>query len=173
MVWQAHPVLHTAFVALQPISRDLGPTRFIPHTHTDQEAHAAHVAHGDATILRSGSQGGSPMPSQVGLLDTGDVALYDARLFHCGSANTHGTAAARDNAAGGGGSAPEDGYRVLFYLTTRHAARLADATVHDPARSLLSHLDGGYTLGMLRDGCFEADEARQMLRSMQKLMSTT
>ena len=35
------PVLLTAFLALQDIDEDMGPTTFLPGTHADAEAHAA------------------------------------------------------------------------------------------------------------------------------------
>jgi len=108
------PLLLTAFVALQPVTRAMGPTRFLPRTHVDAAAHAALAARGDATGLlcaaargSGGDDGGgggddggggggdapaggaaaAPAPSRVGLLDTGDATLYDGRLLHCGGAN--------------------------------------------------------------------------------------
>jgi hypothetical protein len=94
--WTPYPLLLTAFVALQPVSRDMGPTRFLPGTHTTA-APAAVVATGDATGLGAKS----PPHSCVGLLDTGDAALYDGRMLHCGGANR------------------SDKRRILFYLTFR------------------------------------------------------
>ena len=110
--WTARPLLLTAFVALQPVSREMGPTRFLPRTHADP-AHAKIVARGDATGLGGGGSGGRgeggkrapaagrPPPSWVGLLETGDAAFYDGRLLHCGGANR------------------SDRPRALFYLTFR------------------------------------------------------
>ena len=49
VVWRPKPSLHTAFVALQPIDRALGSTRFLPNTHENGDLHSAHVA--TATLL--------------------------------------------------------------------------------------------------------------------------
>ena len=137
------PLLHTAFVALQPVSRELGPTRWLPHTHSDSDTHAAVNAHGDATILRA-TDGISPPVSVVGLLDTGDASLYDGRILHCGGANT-AQAAAEEHA-----DDDDDALRVLFYVTFRHA-RAPDADSNPAARSILARYDGRVTLGMLRE----------------------
>ena len=59
------------------------------------------TADGDATGLATAS--GTPPPSCVALLQTGDAALYDGRLLHCGGANR------------------SDALRILFYLTLRAA----------------------------------------------------
>ena len=146
-------LLHTAFVALQPVSRELGPTRFLPFTHVDTAAHVRLEATGDVTGLL---EDGSPPRSFVALLDTGDAAVYDGLLLHCGGANTADAADCCDGVAGGSGVASDtgdangDGLRVLFYFTFRHASRLAEAAVHDPGRSLLPEHSGRITIGMLR-----------------------
>lgn len=98
--WTERPLLVTSFVALQDVTREMGPTRFVRGTHTDP-AHAAALADGDATGLATAS--GTPPPSCVALLQTGDAALYDGRLLHCGGANR------------------SDALRILFYLTLRAA----------------------------------------------------
>jgi len=94
-MWSPEPLLLTAFVALQPVTREMGPTRFLPRTHA-KPGPAAVVATTDATRLveadgmASNKKGGSsaaPPASWVGLLDAGDAALYDGRLLHCGGAN--------------------------------------------------------------------------------------
>ena len=98
VMWEPQPVLLTAFVALQPVSRAMGPTRFLPRTHS--KPHPARVvARGDATEL-----GEKPPPSWLGLLETGDAAIYDGRLLHCGGANR------------------ADGPRVLLYVTFQSEA---------------------------------------------------
>ena len=146
------PLLHTAFVALQPVTRRLGPTRWLPSTHADASAHAAVTAHGDVTVLRGAAASAddhgdgddeaatrtSPPLSYVGLLDAGDASLYDGRILHCGGANT---AEADEDG---------DGLRVLFYTTFRHAGA-GEAQGNPGARSLLARYDGRVTLGMLRD----------------------
>ena len=84
---------------MQPISRALGPTRFVPFTHTDAEAHAALETHGDVIGLarvptgerpwrQPGSTDGSlPPRSYVALLQTGDVSLYDGPRWWWGCAH--------------------------------------------------------------------------------------
>lgn len=84
----------TAFVALQPIDETMGPTAFIPGTHT-AAAHAALQARGSASSARGdgtplgamGSLVGGHRPSWRGLLGTGDACVFDSRLLHCGLAN--------------------------------------------------------------------------------------
>ena len=102
--WTPQPLLITAFIALQDVCRDMGPTRFIPRTHNDP-SHAAVVATDDATSLGAGS----PPSSCVGLLQAGDATLYDGRLLHCGGANR------------------SDKRRILMYVTFRSRAHETDA----------------------------------------------
>ena len=119
-VWQKAPLLYTAFIALQDVSRDMGPTRFLPRTHNHPSHHAIIKSDGGATMLgKVAKEGGERQPplSRVGCLETGAAALYDGRLLHCGGAN-------RSNKL-----------RMLFYLTLRcedaaelqsNSVRLAD-----------------------------------------------
>ena len=132
------PVLLTAFVALQPVTRDMGPTRFLPGTHdlaseagaTNLPEHATALLKELAATGTSGNFGGEeededgdggdgslPLDSHVGLLDTGEVALYDSRLLHCGGANR------------------SEKERVLFYVTFR--AEDGSSPLYDPSRSIL------------------------------------
>lgn len=113
-MWSPDPLLLTAFIALQPVTRQMGPTRFLPRTHTGPRP-ASIVAKADATKLRGQTSKGDadghvakPPLSWVGLLGTGDAALYDGRLLHCGGANRSGK------------------HRVLLYVTFR-AADAAEA----------------------------------------------
>ena len=169
-VWKAHPILFTAFVALQPISRELGPTRFVPFTHTDGVAHEAHEAAGDVRGLLSvtegpqrwrqthgeGGEDGAAIVaaeevaprSVLGLLQTGDVALYDGRTLHCATANTYSPGSGD---AGVDEGAATDGMRILFYATFRHSARLDEEEARDdPAcRSILPEYTRKYTLGTM------------------------
>ena len=134
------PILHTSFVALQHISRALGPTRFLPGTHADERAHRAHAASADGLTP---SVFETPPTSYVALLERGDAAVYDGRLFHCGGANTANRVSEEEGS---------DGLRILFYATFRHADRLDDEEAgDDPARrSILSDLAGRHTLRSLR-----------------------
>ena len=224
-MWTPSPLLLTAFIALQKVSREMGatrflpslpprglchsfpslpprgltqvsrkmgPTRFLPRTHShprfakvvaDGDAtgitresvmgmgmgprasrakgsdggragacvsrdaragkrHAAH--HAAASGMRGGARAGSQQPatdrqgggaskaggddpplSWVGTLATGDAALYDGRLLHCGGANR------------------ADVPRVLFYLTFRNPIAAGE-------RGGGGGKDGACTLGQLR-----------------------
>lgn len=110
----------TAFVALQDITEDMGPTCIIPGTAT-AEAHARFndVADGGReriALLRE-------MPSHVGTLARGDANLVDSRLFR----------------AGGSNDSPRR--RVLFYVSFRRRGKVT------PSGSLLYDLRrAGYAL---------------------------
>ena len=94
-LYSATPCLFTAFVALQPVTSENGPTRFVPRTHT-AEAQAARPEAEERAFLAS-------RDTCLGILSAGEAAIYDGRLRHCGSANRG------------------DSLRVLFYVTLRHA----------------------------------------------------
>lgn len=91
------PCLFTAFVALQDIERDMGPTRFLLRTHVP-EAHRRFVS------LNSEERTDflKETHSAVALLRTGDAALYDSRVLHGGCDNY------------------SDKIRVLLVITFRH-----------------------------------------------------
>ena len=113
----------TAFVALQPIGKNMGPTNFLPSSHT-AEAHAVFNRADDGgeaklALLRS-------RPTWRGLLGTGDCSLFDSRLLHCGGPNT------------------SDRRRVIFYLSFK--AKNAKA----PPGTLLYELRGKHSLADLR-----------------------
>ena len=86
----------TAFVALQPISERMGPTSFLPRTHSST-VHAAF----NSNAAGPRSELLSVWPVWPGLLGSGDVTLFDSRLLHCGGANESPTR------------------RVLFYVSFR------------------------------------------------------
>mmetsp|Transcript_3380 Transcript_3380/g.5559 ORF Transcript_3380/g.5559 Transcript_3380/m.5559 type:complete len:390 (-) Transcript_3380:41-1210(-) len=82
------PTLLTCFVALQDVDMDMGPTVWIPKTHTKD----AHEYFRDETPAGEGED--SPKdrilrksPHKLGLLRKGSCAIFDSRLLHCGSAN--------------------------------------------------------------------------------------
>ena len=137
--WSPSPLLLTSFVALQPVERAMGPTRFLPGTHAEPSP-AATVAAADATHLRSGGGaggdgdcgGGVPPASCVALLDTGDAALYDGRTLHCGGANR------------------SDRRRLLLYLTFRRTDEGEDGE-SSSRRVEDGESGGGQTLGSLLD----------------------
>lgn len=114
------PVVCTAFIALQDIIPAMGPTVLWAGTHTS----SAHTRWYDerATFLRHS-------PVRVGLLQRGDLLLFDSRLLHCGGANDeqHG------------------GRRALFYFSfkARDARGVAPGTLRGALRGC-HHL---HTLG--------------------------
>jgi len=81
-------VLYTCFIALQDVRQDMGPTVWLPGTHTAE----AHEAFRDDN---SPSEGGESRkdelirttPSVLGLLPKGSCAIFDSRLLHCGTSN--------------------------------------------------------------------------------------
>eukprot|EP00601_Ochromonadales_sp_CCMP2298_P024834 CAMPEP_0173272696 /NCGR_PEP_ID=MMETSP1143-20121109/1501_1 /TAXON_ID=483371 /ORGANISM="non described non described, Strain CCMP2298" /LENGTH=302 /DNA_ID=CAMNT_0014209371 /DNA_START=33 /DNA_END=938 /DNA_ORIENTATION=+ len=83
--------LYTVFVALQDISSDMGPTVFIPGTHTS-EAHSS-LRHNRDQFLASASY-------KRALLRAGDAVVMDSRAMHCGDGNS-------------------ESRRVLMYFTLR------------------------------------------------------
>jgi len=94
------PPLLTCFVALQDITPNMGPTNFIPGSHT-AEAHAAFdidVPSRD-NLLRS-------CHNVVALLQAGDASLFDSRTLHCGGANK--------------GEEGSDKTRALVYISFRN-----------------------------------------------------
>ena len=82
----------TSFVALQDVESDMGPTVFIPGSHTA----SAHLAFREA-----GETGGAALaaPHGVATLGAGDATVFDSRLLHCGGGNA------------------SDKRRVLFYFS--------------------------------------------------------
>eukprot|EP00965_Chrysotila_dentata_P040997 1359522-Pleurochrysis_carterae.AAC.1 len=81
--WATRPIAFTCFVALQDISHEMGPTVFLPRTHTcdAHEDYNSSVASDMDDLL-------STAASRVGLLRAGDCIIFDSRLMHCASANT-------------------------------------------------------------------------------------
>ena len=106
------PPLYACFVALQDVTVEMGPTVYLPGTHTE-EAHTAFYG-GDISIGRDTSGMRTPpicedflraQPVKLGLLKAGDCALYNQQTLHCGSANES-----------------EDRVRRQFYISMRNAA---------------------------------------------------
>lgn len=75
------PVLYTCFIALQDVTLDMGPTTWLPRTHT-KEVHDAFTAGTESKdeLLKK-------QPAVLGLLPKGSCGIFDSRLLHCGSAN--------------------------------------------------------------------------------------
>ncbi|KAJ1445451.1 hypothetical protein M885DRAFT_626166 [Pelagophyceae sp. CCMP2097] len=93
--------VYTAFLALQNVSAEMGPTRFFPGSHRCAATH-------DAWRGASGAQDAAKLVREAkpvqGLLDNGDVSIHDSRTLHCGAPNI----CEKDEDAN---------TRVLFYLS--------------------------------------------------------
>lgn len=92
--WTPIPSAYTAFIALQDIDEEMGPTVYLPGTQTE-EAHNAFFG-GDLSVAADNSGIRRPPPNEeflrsrpvkLGLLKAGDLALYNQQTLHCGSAN--------------------------------------------------------------------------------------
>jgi ectoine hydroxylase-related dioxygenase (phytanoyl-CoA dioxygenase family) len=97
------PVLYTCFVALQDVQLDMGPTTWLPGTHTVDN----HGLFRDESISEEGQETNKDKllrtkPSVLGLLPKGSCGIFDSRLLHCGGANTSPTS------------------RAIFYISFRH-----------------------------------------------------
>ena len=82
-------VLYTCFIALQDVTKDNGPTLWLPRTH-NKKSHtefkdelswdgASFTSQKDTLISNSAAK--------LGLLKQGDCAIFDSRTLHCGTAN--------------------------------------------------------------------------------------
>lgn len=118
------PCLFTAFVALQEIAHESGPTRFVPGSHV-ATAHAFQTADAERAAVAAA-------PSCVALLEPGEAALYDGRLRHSGRANTG------------------DVLRVLFYVTLRHPDATDTTLANEAAHSIRHEYAGRLRLRDLR-----------------------
>ena len=80
------PVLYTCFIALQDVRLDMGPTTWLPGTHT-AEAHEAFLD----TDSSSGESRKDHLirnkPAVLGTLSKGSCAIFDSRCLHCGTGN--------------------------------------------------------------------------------------
>ena len=101
---QCRPAILTAFCALQDIDEGMGPTVFLPATHT-AEAHARFFTYENFDLAfnafddEEGEEEDATQTAKVealldkwgalrGQLGTGDVSLFDSRCLHAGGANT-------------------------------------------------------------------------------------
>lgn len=115
--------LLTIFSALGDIGPDMGPTRMWPTTHTPR-FHEEMSERGP--LLFNGRE------SVAMTLRQGDCAVMDSRLWHCGGANVS-TAGRR---------------RFLLVTTFGITGNLPEGSTY----SMLTHLEGRYTLKSLREG---------------------
>ena len=96
------PVLYTCFIALQDVRLDMGPTAWLPGTHTAQ----AHDAFKDNNSILGESRKDALVrnqPAVLGTLSKGSCAIFDSRCLHCGTANKSGDS------------------RALFYFSFKNA----------------------------------------------------
>lgn len=148
----------TAFCALQDIEADMGPTLFLPATHT-AEAHAAFFTYDNFELAfdsadddddddgATGKEEDDELEAQrcAALLETwsawradlntGDISLFDSRCLHAGAAN----------------ASPRP--RVLFYcsfIRAEHASAFRASDEQNPG-TLLDDLRGEHTLGEWRE----------------------
>jgi len=97
-------VLYTCFIALQDIDLTMGPTTWLPETHTTE----AHALFQDDYVPASATESAKDKllrttPAVLGVLPKGSCAVFDSRLLHCGGANTSDTS------------------RALFYFSFKNA----------------------------------------------------
>ncbi len=82
------PVLYTCFIALQDVRLDMGPTTWLPGTHTAE----AHEAFMDTNVDSGTGESRKDYlirnkPAVLGTLSKGSCAIFDSRCLHCGTAN--------------------------------------------------------------------------------------
>jgi len=80
------PVLYTCFIALQDVLLDMGPTTWLPGTHT-AEAHEAFMDSDSSTGESRKDDLIRNKPAVLGTLSKGSCAIFDSRCLHCGTAN--------------------------------------------------------------------------------------
>ena len=105
--YTAKPILYSCFVALQDVDETMGPTWFLPSTHTE-------ASHGQYNNSNSGDKNAflTSCEYRKATLRKGDVAVMDSRTLHCGGPNVS-----------------ESSRRVLMYFTLRnphHSAQEID-----------------------------------------------
>jgi len=108
--WTALPSLFTCTISLQDIDVDMGPTVFIPGSHTE-DAHLVRMEEFMMEDIDSKDSSLLDLPHELSMLRAGDAALYDSRILHCGGANR---------------SVPNEA-RVLLYFSV--ATELSDENV--------------------------------------------
>jgi ectoine hydroxylase-related dioxygenase (phytanoyl-CoA dioxygenase family) len=141
-------VLYTCFVALQDIDENMGPTVWLPRTHTkemhaqfqdespllppnDVENNADNNADDEMMMIRPKTRKDlllQQQPAVLGTLPQGCCGIFDSRLLHCGGANT----------------APSGTSRALFYCTFRNP-RVDHFRVGNPG-SIRRDLIGKFTI---------------------------
>lgn len=107
---EEEPIVLTCFVALQDIDATMGPTVWMPGTHTLQAHNQFFETGKDETSTKTSSY--SPKDailqsskSFVGTLPKGACVIFDPRVLHCAGANT---------------CADPDKTRALFYMSFKN-----------------------------------------------------
>ncbi|GKY90696.1 hypothetical protein MPSEU_000043000 [Mayamaea pseudoterrestris] len=112
-------VLYTCFVALQDVRADMGPTTWLPKTHTYEihqvfqddfvpTTNSKFATVGDdnsnhnISTMSPKNQLLQSQPIVLGMLPKGSCGIFDSRLLHCGGANTSETS------------------RSIFYVSFKH-----------------------------------------------------
>ena len=72
--------LYVLFLALQDITEAMGPTSFLPRTHTAKAIELFDNPQTKDDLLRTSK-------CLLSTLNKGDAVIFDARLLHCGNAN--------------------------------------------------------------------------------------
>jgi len=98
--WTKQPVLYTAFIALQDIDEDMGPTLFLPGTQS-QESHQIFLG-GDVEKRNHFLK--NQVKYVTSQLRKGDAQIMDSRILHAGLDNRSKTGKRR----------------TLFYFTMRN-----------------------------------------------------
>ncbi|KAJ1639288.1 hypothetical protein T492DRAFT_938529 [Pavlovales sp. CCMP2436] len=130
-LWSPKPCLFTAFVALQSVTREMGPTVFLTRSHEAEE-------HKRCSAMAAGGAGAEPLEgaaAELGIMEAGDATLYDSRVLHAGGANRSGET------------------RVLAYLTFRGVGASAATLGNEAAHSIRPQMAAQrIRLGDLRRG---------------------
>jgi len=85
------PVLYTCFIALQDVDIDMGPTLWMPNTHT-LDVHTAFQQEEQSSSNNNESLSPKDQllktkPHVLGTLPAGSCGIFDSRLLHCGTSN--------------------------------------------------------------------------------------
>ena len=73
-------VLYTCFIVLQDVALDMGPTLWMPGTHTSEVHELFQDDDGKDGLLREN-------PYVLGVLPAGSCGIFDSRALHCGTGN--------------------------------------------------------------------------------------
>ena len=134
--------LYTTFVSLQDVRLDMGPTLWMPGTHTLEyhEQFQQEQAQSSESLLSPKDQLLKTQPVKLGALPRGGCAVYDSRVLHCGTAN-------KSHLENQNSQRKEPTPRALFYVTFQ---RPNTGYPGNPA-SIRPELAGQLTLGVLQN----------------------